>query len=704
MKKIVVVFLFLCSMLIAENTNDVQLLSKSIKTTKDKIKGFGNVVIFSPQYYLTAKEIVYDKTKKTLDLKKDVSILRDNNFFSLSSNIFINFEKDTANLGNVTIFDNNTGVWIKSQDANKTKQTYHLKQSRLSSCDCKSPLWSIKFTSGDYDTQDKWVNTYNTRLYIKKVPVLYLPWFGFSTDDTRRTGVLHPRIGLSNKEGFLYSQSLFVAPFKNWDFELTPQFRTKRGEGGYVQYRWADSPYSFLQIKTGGFNEKRKYQLDNDIKNQIHKGYNIDYIRDNLFASKDSQDGLTISINDMNDIGYENFQDLDNNSETLNGSKLTSKINYFYNQNRHFAMVEFKYYKDTRNKDEYGLDIKQKEILQQLPKLKYHNYLTSWFGTNFTTSFDIESNNYTNDDDTKPTAKTVDTKLDFSYSFHMFDEFINISLGKNLHSKLIQYNQEPQTYEDAKYLQSQDVLSLSANLLKSFDTLHHTIGLKVDFVSPNEIDKDGDIYTNSDDSLILKPFGFEKIEKNINILFNQSFYDKTTLRHLFNHKIRQLITIDEHTNEQDKKALENEIIYYTKGGYMTNKIKYSNNTNEIISNISELKDTNDYFNLSLKHSKTKENVKNDLKKDETIIIETTLKFNKYYGIGYEQNYNLLDDVSSLKEYFVDIQKRCWAIKVGLKDQIVSTPTIENEATREKILYFNFLLKPIGGIDKEFLYE
>ena len=108
--------------------------------------------------------------------------------------------------------------------------------------------------------------------------------------------------------------------------------------------------------------------------------------------------------------------------------------------------------------------------------------------------------------------------------------------------------------------------------------------------------------------------------------------------------------------------------------------------------------------MSLKHSKTKENENNNLEKDETIIIETSLKFNRYYELGYKQNYNLLDDLSSIKEYYLDIQKKCWGATIGIKDQLVSAPTIDNDAIREKILYINFLLKPLGGIDKEFLYD
>ena len=41
-----------------------------------------------------------------------------------------------------------------------------IKNGVISGCDPKDPLWQIEFTSSDYNTKTKWLNLYNTILYI----------------------------------------------------------------------------------------------------------------------------------------------------------------------------------------------------------------------------------------------------------------------------------------------------------------------------------------------------------------------------------------------------------------------------------------------------------------------------------------------------------------------------------------------------------
>ena len=149
----------------------------------------------------------------------------------------------------------------------------------MSSCNCEDPAWSIGFTSGDLNTTKEWMNTYNTTLYIKDIPVFYTPYFGFPTDDTRRTGLLTPTIGYSKSEGFQYAQPIYFAPSANYDIEYTPQIRTNRGNGHTLQYRYADSMYSNLNFEAAIFTEKDSYQKKANLTNKEHYGWNLEYKR-----------------------------------------------------------------------------------------------------------------------------------------------------------------------------------------------------------------------------------------------------------------------------------------------------------------------------------------------------------------------------------------------------------------------------------------
>ena len=230
-----------------------QLISENINTENNIVTATGNVIVFSPTYYLSASKIIYNKLEETFELFDNVLILKDNNIQTQSDYALINLKKDSYSQTPVLLFDKESNLWVNSKKSTKENTNIALDSSIISSCDCVDPAWSIKVSSATYDTENKWVHAYNPRLYFKDVPVFYSPYLGFPTDTTRRTGLLPPTIGYSGNEGLYYSQSLFIAPKANYDLEIIPQIRTQRGYGAYSYFRYADSPYSLLKLNAGFF-------------------------------------------------------------------------------------------------------------------------------------------------------------------------------------------------------------------------------------------------------------------------------------------------------------------------------------------------------------------------------------------------------------------------------------------------------------------
>ena len=254
-KKIILSLLLASTLLCSQEIKNekFQLISKDIDTKENIVTATGSVVVFSPTYYLSADKIIYDKDNETFELFDNVLIIKDNNIQTQSNYAFVDLKNDVSNQNPMFLYANDNKIWVNSKTSLKEKDVIELDSSIISSCDCLDPLWSIRASSADYDIEDKWINAYNPRLYIKNVPILYSPYLGFPTDTTRRTGLLLPTIGYSKYEGFHYSQPIFFAPAVNYDFELIPQVRTKRGYGSYLYYRYADSRDSVLEMKTGVF-------------------------------------------------------------------------------------------------------------------------------------------------------------------------------------------------------------------------------------------------------------------------------------------------------------------------------------------------------------------------------------------------------------------------------------------------------------------
>ncbi len=101
--------------------------------------------------------------------------------------------------------------------------------STYSTCPPDARMWELRAQRIDVDTAEGMGVARNATLRIGKVPVLYVPWFMFPIDNRRRTGLLYPSIGTSDRNGFEWKQPYYVNLAPNYDLTLTPRLMTKRG-------------------------------------------------------------------------------------------------------------------------------------------------------------------------------------------------------------------------------------------------------------------------------------------------------------------------------------------------------------------------------------------------------------------------------------------------------------------------------------------
>lgn len=101
--------------------------------------------------------------------------------------------------------------------------------STYSTCPPNQRLWELRAGRIDIDNDEGMGVARNATLRIGKVPVLYVPWFAFPTDNRRRTGLLYPTIALSGRNGFDWRQPIYLNLAPNYDMTLEPRLMSKRG-------------------------------------------------------------------------------------------------------------------------------------------------------------------------------------------------------------------------------------------------------------------------------------------------------------------------------------------------------------------------------------------------------------------------------------------------------------------------------------------
>ena len=710
----IVVSLALASFLIQVNaqelnTEKLQLVAKDVDTKNNIITATGDVVAYSPTYYLSSDKMIYDKDKEILELFDNVLIIKDNKIQTQSNYAFVDMKNDIINQDPVFLMDNTSNIWSNSKEANKDKDVITLENSILSSCDCIDPIWSIRSSSSDYDTEAMWMNTYNPRLYVKNVPVFYLPYFGFPTDTTRRTGLLLPTMGYSSSEGFLYSQPIFIAPADDYDIELIPQIRTQRGYGSYANFRYADSPDSMLNVKTGYFKEFDNYRSKEQLENSEHYGLDIDYERKNIFAkNKEHQDGVFTSIRYLNDIEYITLKEEDDNLWT--DKKVESKVNYFYNTPEYYGGVYGKYYVDASQKT-------NDNTLQELPQIQLHSYNKELFLENLIYSIDTKAQNFTRKEGLN--AKIYDINVPISYTKNILDDYMYV--GVENRTILTQYDYSNSLYNNLRYedgtlIQNRTSFIVGTDLLKPYSDYIHTLNLNASYDIPENLRKDGDLYniTVKENQPLkydeLSVFPTLQEQKTIKLSLNQSIYDKENLKQFINHKMSQSILYNS-VDEPKFQDLDNYVKINHDYGSLSGKVVYNMDDNKVVEG--SFDNSLSYENLTFsagyyytKKTNNEFNTRDDL---ESYRLSTSYKLAKDYSIKYYENYDLQEKTRNRQGIGLNIDDSCWNLDLLLEKEITPRSryvesTRSYDSHEQTIVYAVLMLKPIGGIRQKSIVQ
>ena len=661
------------------NSDNIRILAKNIKGKDNILIASGDVVIYSDRYVITSDKAKYNKKTKIVKLYGNINVIRGAKLFAKSKFATINLDDDSSYYDPLFLDDSDTDIWIRCKKANVQGGVYYTKKAIVSSCNIYNPDWKITYTSGDYSNNTKFVTLYNALFYIKNIPIFYTPYFSFSTDKTRRSGLLRPRLGYGSDDGIYYKQPIYFAPFKSWDFEIDPQIRTKRGHGVYATFRFADSPYSSGNITFGDFEENGDYVREYRLKNDSHYGYDVNYIRSKLFSGifgEDTQDALLIDYKYLNDVDYLNLKKERN---YINSSLVTSKINYFLRRDQDYAGLYFKYFKDTSK-------ISNDDTLQTLPEFQYHRFTEPIFLKNLLYSIDYKFYNYYRKQGIN--ARQNELLLPVIFTFPLLDDYISFSVSENIYMTHISYDNDTVSRKSGQFLSNYHKFSLNSDLTKKYSNFIHTVDLSLDYIVPSYDDKKG-YFANF--------ITLNKEKKSINFQLEEFFY-KADGDLFLTHRLSQSYLFDEYDYKYGD--LLNELIYkFSDKLSLTNNLTYSHENKEISEFQTGITYNDSLYKLSLlhtyKHGKDKGN-------SNLITANVSTKYFSKYNYFASIDYDIRNNYTQNWKIGITMKKRCWDYKISYDEHI--TPILTSKGSnsykrRGVFLLVNF--KPIGGISYRF---
>ncbi|MFA6903915.1 MAG: LPS-assembly protein LptD [Gallionellaceae bacterium] len=124
------------------------------------------------------------------------------------------------------------------------KQQFTFDKASYTSCPAGNDDWLLKMSELELDRSTQIGTAYNARIEFMGVPILYTPWMNFPLNDRRRTGLLGPMLGSTNKGGSEITIPFYLNIASNYDATLSPRFIEKRGTLYDNEFRYMGNSYT----------------------------------------------------------------------------------------------------------------------------------------------------------------------------------------------------------------------------------------------------------------------------------------------------------------------------------------------------------------------------------------------------------------------------------------------------------------------------
>ncbi len=268
----------------------------------------GNVVIDQQGRQIRADKITIDQTQTYASAEGRVQMAQAG-LLAQSDQINYNLKTQQGDLHNsFYIAEEQHAHGMAEKIARPSTNTLVLNNATYSTCPPEqAPTWKIQADEIKLNQETGRGETRGTKLYVKDVPVLAVPYFNFPIDDRRTTGILTPSFGFTNDGGVELAVPVYLNLAPNYDATVTPRYIGDRGPMLEGEFRYLTENFGQGQIWGGYLASDNKYN-DEDRKDfhflhnwQINEQFNTN-LEYNYASDKDYFADLNNNPNSRTDL------------------------------------------------------------------------------------------------------------------------------------------------------------------------------------------------------------------------------------------------------------------------------------------------------------------------------------------------------------------------------------------------------------------
>ena len=197
----------------------------------------GGVVFTQGWRELQSERVEIDRTKGKLELDGNVSIRE--------PGILLVGESASIDSSNDLIVIRDAAYLLHEQRIRGTASSIDRAPSRglaihnasYTACEPEDDAWVLYADQIKINEETGRASARGVRMETAGVPFFYTPYFNFTVDGRRATGLLYPSLGYDNNDGIEYSQPVYLNISANQDLTLTANLSSRRGSGLEAEHR-----------------------------------------------------------------------------------------------------------------------------------------------------------------------------------------------------------------------------------------------------------------------------------------------------------------------------------------------------------------------------------------------------------------------------------------------------------------------------------
>jgi LPS-assembly protein len=349
-----------------QSATDIQ--ADDLNLEKEKVTVFeGNVVLQRSDQWMNTDKLTYTHENEQFVTEGPVRY-QDRSVRLTAKQASGDQKKDIMSLQGVQYqFSNNLGNGT-AQEATMKAETGELDVATYSTCPPGQRQWEFSANHITVDQKAARGSATNATLRLGGVPVLWLPYISFPTDDRRRSGILSPTIGNDQRNGTDISVPVYWNIAPNYDATITPRWLSKRGFMLGTEFR-------YLGVRSQGTLQSTWLPND-DISKRDRSLIEFDY-----FTAINPSWYFSADINNVSDRSY--FADFGQSLNATSISFLGSDVGIFGRGRNWSASASLQYWQIASPDFSFTED---NSPFHRLPRLQatWIKPLTPWveFGVN----------------------------------------------------------------------------------------------------------------------------------------------------------------------------------------------------------------------------------------------------------------------------------------------------------------------------------